>query len=218
MEGKKRDSGKLRYDLLPPFALEEVVKVYTMGANKYGDQNYRLGLNWGRVYAAMQRHLEAWRKGEERDPEGQLHLASVAWGALTLMEYGRMRQEYDDRPKWWDEQWKRLEKIPSKSVYEISNLGRIRRKGKILKPQSNGVGYYTIAFYEGGKRKRLYIHRLVAEAFLGSSNGQWVNHRDGNRGNNALANLEYLDAGANILDSYRSGRRKRVRPGSNNGE
>ena len=84
----KFDAAKLRYDLLPPDALAELVRVYGIGAVKYGAGNWENGMDWGRVYAALQRHANKWWAGERNDPEdGQHHLASVAWCALTLMAY-----------------------------------------------------------------------------------------------------------------------------------
>ncbi len=95
--GKKNDVSKLRYDLIPNEQLMELARVYTIGAGKYGDKNYRKGILWHRIYAAMMRHLEAWRRGEQLDPEdGQHHLASVAWGAFTLMEFESCYPEGDD--------------------------------------------------------------------------------------------------------------------------
>lgn len=99
VEGRKDDTDKLRYDLIPVQPLAEVARVYTIGAKKYDDRNWELGLQWGRVYAAMQRHANAFWGGERLDPkDGQHHLASVAWCALALMEYERTHPEGDDRP------------------------------------------------------------------------------------------------------------------------
>jgi hypothetical protein len=98
--GKKNDAGKLRYDLIPPHALEALAFVYTVGADKYGDYNWLKGMKWGRILAAMQRHIEAWRKGEKTDAaDKQHHLASVAWCAFALMEYERLGVGEDDRQK-----------------------------------------------------------------------------------------------------------------------
>lgn len=103
MSGVKHDGGKLRYDLLPADALEEVVRVYTMGADKYTDRNWEEGLKFGRVYAALLRHLQAWWQGEGYDFEGkQHHLSSVAWCALALLHYSldsrKYADKFDDRP------------------------------------------------------------------------------------------------------------------------
>jgi hypothetical protein len=98
VDGQKHDGKKLRYDLIPPEALEELARVYTIGAAKYGDNNYLGGLKWSRVIGAMMRHLEAYRAGEEIDQEdGQLHLASVMWCAATLITYEARGIPEDDR-------------------------------------------------------------------------------------------------------------------------
>jgi len=99
-EGVKYDKGKLRYDLIPPAPLEELVAVYTMGAEKYDDRNWEKGMKWGRIFGALMRH--AWRfwAGDEKDHESGLHpLAHAAWCCFTLMEYARTHRELDDRPK-----------------------------------------------------------------------------------------------------------------------
>lgn len=98
-EGRKDDDDKARYDLLPPDALYEVVRVYTFGAGKYGDRNWETGIKWGRVFAAICRHLFSWWGGERCDHEtGISHLAHAAWGCLTLQAYIlRGMEEFDDR-------------------------------------------------------------------------------------------------------------------------
>lgn len=98
-DGVKYDSGKLRFDLIPPKPLQEVVRVFTIGAGKYGERNWEKGIEWSRIFSAMQRHAWAWWSGEDNDPvDGQSHLASVAWCALVLMEYSYTHPELDNRP------------------------------------------------------------------------------------------------------------------------
>jgi hypothetical protein len=99
-KGKKDDQGKLRYDLIPPVALEELVKIYTHGAAKYGDHNWEKGLSWSRVFGAIMRHLWAFWKGEDYDPESELsHVAHAAWGCFTLLTYMKEHRKLDDRSK-----------------------------------------------------------------------------------------------------------------------
>jgi len=89
--GKKNDAGKLRFDLIPPHALEALAYVYTIGAAKYGDNNWLKGIDRGRILAAMYRHINHWQKGVTVDPDdGQHPLASVAWCCFALMEYERL--------------------------------------------------------------------------------------------------------------------------------
>lgn len=99
-KGYKMDAGKLRFELLPTAPLREIVKVFTYGAAKYTDDNWRQGMKWRRVYGAVQRHLNAFWGGEDIDPESGIHhLAHAAFGLLTLMEYGKTHPEHDDRVK-----------------------------------------------------------------------------------------------------------------------
>ncbi len=85
MTGVKHDSGKLRLDLIPTEAIRGLGEVFTFGAVKYGDRNWELGLDPDRVYAALERHLLAWREGEAIDPESGLpHLAHALTNAAML--------------------------------------------------------------------------------------------------------------------------------------
>lgn len=96
--GVKFDGGKARFDLIPPKALEELAKVYAFGAEKYAPRNWEQGMDWGRVYAATQRHLHAWWSGEETDPEtGLSHMAHAMFGLCTLFEFHRAQVGGDDR-------------------------------------------------------------------------------------------------------------------------
>jgi len=98
MSGEKQDEGKLRYDPIPAYPLQELARVYTIGSKKYGDNNWRSGIAYSRIVAALQRHLEMWKQGRDVDPDdGQHPLASVAWCALTLMEYEITHPELDNR-------------------------------------------------------------------------------------------------------------------------
>lgn len=77
---------KLRWDLLPLTDLEEVVKLYTFGAEKYGDNNWQnLENGYQRYKAAMLRHLLEYEKGNTVDSEsGCSHLAAVIWNAIAM--------------------------------------------------------------------------------------------------------------------------------------
>lgn len=89
MEGKKNDflDKKLRWDLLPLKEIEDIVRVYTAGANKYGDNNWQhLDNGYQRYKAAMFRHLLEYEKGNVYDEEtGCRHLAQVAWNAIAML-------------------------------------------------------------------------------------------------------------------------------------
>jgi len=104
-EGKKDDSSKLRHDLLPVPVLEEVSKVLTFGASKYGDRNWEAGISFSRVYAACLRHLFSWWSRESRDKETNLnHLAHAICCLMFLLQYEQFPSKYksfDDRPELW---------------------------------------------------------------------------------------------------------------------
>lgn len=86
--GKKFDDGKLRWELLPLEPIEDVIKILMLGANKYGDENWKLVVkeNKMRYYNAMMRHISAWKKGEAADKESNLNpLAHAACCLIFLM-------------------------------------------------------------------------------------------------------------------------------------
>lgn len=100
-EAIKHDSDKLRFDLLPWDAITETVKVLNYGAKKYEDRNWEKGMNYSRLYAALQRHMTVWYQNrEEIDPESGLrHLAHAMCCLLFLLAFElRKMVQWDDRP------------------------------------------------------------------------------------------------------------------------
>lgn len=99
-EGKKDDTGKLRYDLLDPDFMAEMAKNMTVGANRYGDRNWEAGMKWGRIFRALLSH--AWRfwRGEIYDEDGWHHMAAVAFCAQALFIYSTRKIGEDDRAIW----------------------------------------------------------------------------------------------------------------------
>lgn len=93
------------------------------------------------------------------------------------------------------EEWK---EIPGyEGLYKVSNFGSIKNKNNIqMKPQLSKQGYYKITLYKN-KKKTYFIHRLVLLAFVGQSNLQ-VNHKNFNKIDNSLVNLEYVTPIENI--------------------
>lgn len=99
MSGRKDDTGKLPLHLLPTDALEAVTEVLQFGATKYAERNWEAGMAWSRLYAALLRHLWAWWRGFDRDPEtGLSHLAHVCCCVLFLLAYHLRQAGTDDRP------------------------------------------------------------------------------------------------------------------------
>ena len=86
-QGRKFDGGKIRYDLLPVHALEEVARVITLGAEKYDPENWKRVPEGRRRYtAAAFRHIEAWRKGETTDEIGTHHIANAISNLMFILE------------------------------------------------------------------------------------------------------------------------------------
>lgn len=99
--GVKYDIGKLRWDLLPFDAMDEVVRVLTFGANKYADRNWEAGMRWGRPFGAAQRHQSAYAQGEDRDEEtGTFHIANAICELLFLLTYQIREVGEDDRTRF----------------------------------------------------------------------------------------------------------------------
>ena len=88
MEGKKNDrrDDKTRWELMPLDCLEQIARVYTEGAKKYGDNNWKeLENGYERYKGALLRHLYA-AEHEEFDEETKVrHEAAVAWNAIALL-------------------------------------------------------------------------------------------------------------------------------------
>lgn len=86
---------KLRWDLLPLKEIEDIVKVYTAGADKYGPNKWQdLPDGYNRYKGAMLRHLMEYEKGNIVDEEtGCLHLAQVAWNAIAMLYCSKQAKE-----------------------------------------------------------------------------------------------------------------------------
>lgn len=118
------------------------------------------------------------------------------------------------------EEWRSVPRY--EGIYEVSNMGRIRRIGKaaktgkgqgggarigrILQQQRGPDGYFRSQLWMNGKYKNFLVHRLVALAFLGPApNGREVNHKSGDKSNNRPINLEYVTRSENNLHAFRLG-------------
>lgn len=94
------NQGKLRYDLVNPQAHEDMVQVLTDGAEKYNSRNWEKGFSWTSVLASLKRHISAFERGEDYDPEsGRLHLSHAACNVHFLNSFYYIFPQGDDRPK-----------------------------------------------------------------------------------------------------------------------
>ena len=106
-------------------------------------------------------------------------------------------------------------------LYQVSNCGRVKSldrvifrkngyiqtiKERILKPYISKNGYKVVALSINGKHKTMYVHRLVAESFIISTIYNLdVNHKDGNKLNNHVDNLEWLSRSNNMKHAHNIG-------------
>ncbi len=95
--------------------------------------------------------------------------------------------------------WKDIKGYEGK--YQCSNLGNIKslvyKKPKILKPRLDKDGYLKVILYKDGP-KEFRVHRLIADTFISHSNDLCiVNHKDENKSNNCVDNLEWCNANYN---------------------
>lgn len=107
-------------------------------------------------------------------------------------------------------------------LYEVSNEGRVKslerysvRFGhqkelideKIISPRKSGSGYMLVSLSKQGERKTKSIHRLVAQAFIPNPKSfPFINHKDENKTNNHVDNLEWCTPKYNV--NYGTGRKR----------
>lgn len=89
-----------RYDLIPPEATWYEALVLGNGVDKYAERNWEDGYEWGKSIAALERHLQLYKAGENIDPESGLpHLAHVRTHTSILLTFMARGLGVDDRVK-----------------------------------------------------------------------------------------------------------------------
>lgn len=96
--GKKFDQNKAELDLIPFESLEEIAKIMSFGANKYGRRNWQNGIAYTRLIAAALRHLGKFADKIDFDDESKMnHVAHSATNLLFLLWMIKNRPDLDDR-------------------------------------------------------------------------------------------------------------------------
>jgi len=99
-EGIKFDEKKAPMVLTPVAAKIAMAEAFGYGAKKYGKWNYKKGMDWTRLLSATERHLDAFKDGEDIDPEsGVNHLGHALADIAMLMDYYQNKLGTDDRYK-----------------------------------------------------------------------------------------------------------------------
>lgn len=122
------------------------------------------------------------------------------------------------------EEWRDIEGFDG--YYQVSNMGRIRshggkngrRKGEwYLRALSiNHDGYLKVRLVSGGKDTTQRVHTLVAKAFIPNPNNfETVNHKDGDKTNNNVDNLEWVDRSQQMIHAYKFGLKKAIKGSKN---
>lgn len=106
-----------------------------------------------------------------------------------------------------DEIWRPVKGY--EGLYEVSNMGRVKSlhtsQGIILKQCTRSGGYAGINLHKGGTCNYKLVHRLVATAFIRNPNNyECVNHKDGDKKNNTVDNLEWCTRSYNAKHAYRN--------------
>lgn len=112
--------------------------------------------------------------------------------------------------------WKDIKDF--EGLYQVSEFGQIKSlkrhvengspcgmilKERLLIPTKMPNGYYQVSLCKNGKRTVHYVHRLVAQAYLDNPyNEKTVNHKDGNKANNTVSNLEFASYSDNNQHAY----------------
>ena len=98
--GIKYDSGKNRLELVPVTGIEAAGRAFTFGAKKYADHNWAKGMDWDRLIGSAMRHITAWSKGQDKDPESGLsHLDHSLACLMMLSAYEQEGIGNDNRRK-----------------------------------------------------------------------------------------------------------------------
>jgi len=112
-----------------------------------------------------------------------------------------------------DDEWR---VVPGWPDYAVNQLGQVKRvtagagrarQGALLRWRwSTGVGYPSVSLAKNSRAKHWFVHRLVALAFIGPCpDGQEVNHKNGDKSDPRLENLEYVSRSANLRHAFASG-------------
>ncbi len=99
--GARYNAGKAAFELVPLMAFEGCARVFDFGRKKYAPWNWAKGMPWSAPYGCLLRHLSAWQRGEDNDPESGLpHLDHAMANLVMLTTYARTYPQGDDRTQW----------------------------------------------------------------------------------------------------------------------
>ena len=149
--------------------------------------------------------------------------AALEAGKATIQHHYAVNTHHPESTRTREEKWRAIAGF--EGYYEVSNFGDVRsvdrtvpregtrgdmlRKGQVRKPHVTPKGYLRVQLTQGGEPRSFQVHRLVAEAFIPNpENKPEVNHRNGNKRDNYLGNLEWATSSENMTHAYALGLKK----------
>ena len=100
--GARYNDGKTALELVPLMAMEDCARVFDYGRKKYAEWNWAKGQAWSAPLGCLLRHLAAWQRGEDNDPESGLpHLGHAMCNLVMLSTFAQTYPEGDDRASRW---------------------------------------------------------------------------------------------------------------------
>ena len=180
MEGKKNDrkDDKTRWELIPLDCLEDIARVYTEGAKKYGDNTWQnLDNGYKRYKGALLRHLYAAEHDGFDEETGCRHLAQVAWNAIALLWISKNKDKDSSSSREFPEEIS--DEIGEEQSIDDFNTNHIRIKGgggkeitnsfektSILENTSLFAKYDKLTIRKDNKNKNLFY---LVEQFIDDS-------------------------------------------------
>ena len=114
-----------------------------------------------------------------------------------------------------NEAWKKIEGYGGK--YEVSTCGNVRSfkmkhcySGHVVTQCISSTGYKQVTLCENGKARRFQVHRLVAAAFIGDVTDMVVHHKNNDKTDNRIENLEIITSRENTIQSLRDRGKLRI--------
>lgn len=149
-----------------------------------------------------------------RSPDFPVEISETnCLSAVTRKEVHQQAYREPD-PDLSAEEWRTIHDFPD---YSVSSFGRVRKNktNKIVRSFLNNSGYERVSLTHNGISKHCLVHRLVAMAFIENPlNYPVINHKDENKTNNNVSNLEWCDIAYN--NNYGTARHRRIKSRLNN--
>ena len=132
--GMERDNreGKGRFDLISPFALLRLARIYEKGSKKYADRNWEKGCDFSVFIDSMFRHLAQYMMGDDDED----HLAQLAWNAFALMHLQYTHPELNNMPYYIKN---KVDKEKIGFIIQVAKQGHAAREEMLTVAKKLGI-------------------------------------------------------------------------------